>query len=104
MVKFISLNPSPKAGKKYRVVLLNDEGRERTIDFGAKTYEDYTMIQDEPKEKRENRRYVYLSRHRPREDWTITGVYTPGFWARWILWNKPTIRGSLSDVRKQFGF
>jgi hypothetical protein len=28
---------------------------------------------------------------------------TPGFWAKHILWNKPSLGSSIDDTRKKFG-
>jgi hypothetical protein len=67
-----------------------------TIQFGAKGYTDYTLSQDNEKKKN------YISRHKDREDWTKNGIYTAGFWSRWLLWNKPTIASSLKDIKKRF--
>ena len=83
-------------GKKFDVVLADDSGKQHTIRFGAAGYEDYTTHKD-PK-----RRERYLLRHKAREDWTRSGILTPGFWSRWILWNLPTLEASLADVRRRF--
>ena len=95
MAKLIKLVHSPIQGKKYRVYLEVD-GKEHHVDFGSAGYEDYT------KHKEEARKALYLGRHKAREDWTISGILTPGFYARWILWNKKTIAESLKDVKERF--
>jgi hypothetical protein len=94
-VVFRSLEKSNKAGKKWRVNLTVN-GRSRTIHFGAAGMDDFTKTKDEAQKAR------YIDRHEKREDWTAKGVPTAGFWSRWILWNKPTVAASLSDVRKRF--
>ena len=94
-VVFKSLSVSPKKGKKWRVVLLV-KGRNKTIDFGAKGMEDMTMHKD-PK-----RRKLYIERHRARENWTKSGIMSPGFWSRWLLWEKPDINDALAFTRKKF--
>ena len=76
---------------KYQVTL---DGK--TIKFGAKGYSDFT------KHGEEARKELYLNRHRSSEDWSYAGRYTPGFWARWILWNKRSVSASLADVRHRF--
>ena len=86
---------SPLKSKKYRVVFPN----ESHVDFGASGYKDFILSGgDEDKKK------AYLARHEPREDWRRTGIDTAGFWARWILWNKPTLKSSIADVNKRFNF
>jgi hypothetical protein len=44
----------------------------------------------------------YIARHQAREDWNnpFSGA---GFWARWILWNKPTLQSSVNDTKERFG-
>lgn len=86
------LYPSPITAKKFRV----DFPDGRHIDFGASGYSDY------PTHKDYDRMLRYLNRHQAREDWTLSGIQTAGFWARWILWNKPNIYDSISDTEHQF--
>ena len=44
----------------------------------------------------------YIIRHRAREDWTLRGVRSPGFWSRWLLWNKPSLGASIRDLHRRF--
>lgn len=92
-MKLIKIIPSPKAASKYMAVFLTDFG-EKIVYFGAKGYEDFTTSGDEAKKA------AYLKRHEPRENWN--NPYTAGALARWILWNKPTIKASISDYKKRF--
>ena len=78
------------APKKWKVVFPDGS----SVSFGAKGYEDFTTTRDQ--QKKEN----YLKRHSGNEDWT--NYRTAGFWSRWLLWNKPTLTGSIADVRKRF--
>ena len=66
------------------------------VHFGATGYEDYTQHGDK------ERKAAYLARHKAREDWTLQGVTSAGFWARWILWNKPSLASSIADVNRRF--
>lgn len=84
----ISSNPS----KKYTVKIDN-----KTISFGARGYSDYTKHKDSQRKQR------YINRHKVRENWTKSGITTPGFWSRWILWNKPTLKESIENTEKRFG-
>ena len=36
------------------------------------------------------------------QDWSKKGIHTAGFWAKHVLWSKPTIRGSVKDLQKKF--
>lgn len=92
--EFLSLK---KAKKPYKyVVRLRIDDKDKSIRFGRVPYSDYTKHKDPERKER------YLARHRAREDWTRSGVDTAGFWARWLLWNKPTIQSSLEDVLRRF--
>jgi hypothetical protein len=43
----------------------------------------------------------YILRHHG-EKWGIRGINTAGFWSRWLLWNKPSIRESANDIERRF--
>jgi len=82
-----------KAKKPYKYeVELNG----KKIQFGASGYSDFTLSGDETKKTN------YLLRHKARENWTRSGIMTKGFWSRWLLWNKPSIQGSIDDIEKRF--
>lgn len=83
--------------KKYKVTIVSPNGTRKTVQFGAKGYSDFT------KHKDPERRDRYDSRHKPRENWAKSGIDTAGFWAKWILWNKPTLKESISDTSNRFG-
>ena len=87
----ISIQKSSRAGKKYMAKVNN-----KTIHFGADGYEDFTTSKDE------KRKASYLARHRTSEDWSLSGVNAAGFWARWVLWNKPSITASIRDINQRF--
>ena len=96
MVKLVSVTPSDKPEKKLQVKLLTDSGREKNIHIGAKGMDDFTKTKDEEQKER------YITRHRAREDWRLSGLMTAGFWSKHLLWNKPTLRASIEDVRDKF--
>jgi hypothetical protein len=98
MVRIISFSRSDNPEKKYKVVIERD-GREKTIHFGASGYKDYTLFSAL---EREQRKKNYISRHQSKEDWTMSGIDTAGFWAKHILWNKPSVSASLADTRRRF--
>lgn len=87
----ITLKKSKDGKHKYEA---NIDGK--TIKFGAKGYSDYTIHKD-PKRKQR-----YLKRHSTNEDWSKSGIDTAGFWAKHLLWNKPTISASIKDIEKRF--
>lgn len=93
-----TLQPSDLAGKKYRVEIVDAQrGTRRTVHFGATGYSDYTIHKDPERMAR------YTQRHRARENWSKSGLYTAGFWSKWILWNKPSLAASIRDTAQRFG-
>ena len=71
-----------------------DNGRIRTVHFGSAGASDYTQHRDPVRKQR------YLARHAPSEDWDEPT--TAGALARWILWNKETLRESVADYARRF--
>lgn len=81
--------------KKFDAVFERN-GREIVQPFGQKGYSDFT------KHKDTSRRQRYLTRHRGmHENWN--DPTSAGALSRWILWNKPTFKASLSDYKRRFG-
>ena len=87
---------SSRPEKKFMVEIVSSYGHSRVVHFGAKGMSDYTLHKDK------TRRANYVARHSKREDWASTGIFTPGFWSRWLLWNKPTLRASKNDISRHF--
>ena len=83
---------SDKPDKKYYIITDND----KKVYFGAAGMSDFTIHKDEARKQR------YINRHKRNENWTISGKDTAGFWSRWLLWDKPTIKESYSDIKKRF--
>ena len=83
---------------KYEAVFRVEQGgkhHEKTVKFGAKGYEDYTMHKDPERKRR------YVERHgRGREHWSSPD--TAGALSRWILWNKTGFRDSVADFKRRF--
>lgn len=89
--------PSTKSDKKLMAVFINMKTeKQKTVHFGSMGYGDFTTTKDKEKKIR------YLARHRVRENWD--NPITAGALSRWILWNKPTIKASITDYKKKFGF
>jgi Family of unknown function (DUF5754) len=86
-------------GKHKYMVYIRDDAQDkvRKVLFGAKGYSNYTIHKDPLRKQR------YITRHQKKEDWTRRGAFTPGFWSRWVLWNKPTLKNSLKVAKKKLG-
>jgi len=69
----------------------------KTVHFGAKSYLDYTQHKDPARQKR------YIQRHKKSEDWTASGIETAGFWARWLLWEYPSMDDAIHNIQEKFG-
>ena len=57
-------------------------------------------MSDYTKHKNPERKKLYENRHKSRENWN--DPLTAGFYAKNILWNKPTITESVKDTNKRF--
>ena len=86
----IIISPSDKPTKKFEARI---DGR-KSIHFGAKNYEDYTIHKDPERKER------YIDRHSKNEDWNNPS--TAGFYSRWLLWNKSKITESIRDINRRF--
>jgi hypothetical protein len=95
LLKLLRISRSHNPEKKLDAVFEKDNGRTKSISFGAKGYEDFTTHHDE---ERKNR---YLKRHNKHEDWNKPD--SAGALSRWILWNKSTVQSSIRDYKSKFG-
>ena len=82
---------SNKPDKKYYIIT-NDN---KKVYFGQAGASDMSIHKDEQRKQR------YIKRH-TNENWSKSGIDTAGFWSRWLLWNKPTIKESYEDIKKRF--
>lgn len=92
--KLLSITKSDKPDKKLMAQFLQQDGRTKTIYFGAAGMDDFTKSNDKEKKKR------YLTRHSKNESWS--DPMTAGALSRWILWNKPTLEASIRDFCRRF--
>jgi len=61
----IEIKKSTREGKKLQAILTYDDGRTKTVHFGAEGYEDYTTSKDKEQRSR------YLLRHKKNENWNV---------------------------------
>jgi hypothetical protein len=88
-----TVRKSLKKTKKWDAIFETD-GKQKVVSFGAAGMSDYTKHKDETRKQR------YLNRHSAREDWETPD--TPGALSRWILWNKPSFKASVTDFKTRF--
>lgn len=93
----IKITKSNKPDKKMMAIFedCNTE-RRKTVHFGAKGMSDFTIHKDEERKKR------YLSRHKANENWN--NPTSAGSLSRFILWNKTSLRASITDYKSRFKF
>ena len=86
----IIITKSKNKDKKYDARI---DGK-RTVSFGAAGMSDFTKNKDPERKQR------YLNRHRKNENWS--DPTTAGFFAKNLLWNKPTLTESIKDTNNRF--
>lgn len=93
-MKVISISDSTKPDKKLMAVFDND-GRKKTVHFGAKGMDDYTIAKS--KEQRDR----YRTRHA--KDLQTGDPSRAGFLSYYILWGDSTSRAkNISDYKRKF--
>tara|TARA_R110000803_G_scaffold125051_1_gene192784 strand:- start:390 stop:722 length:333 start_codon:yes stop_codon:yes gene_type:complete len=107
MVKLLKVLESKKNGKKFDAYFMLDNGKEKVVSFGSKNYRDYTLINNKSSKfylpKKVDRNIVkeaYIRRHKERENWN--NPLTAGALSRWILWELPTLGGSIAKFKNKF--
>ena len=91
----VEIKKSSKKDKKLMAIFSNCSTR-KTVHFGAAGYSDLTIHRDEARKLR------YLKRHQKNEHWN--DPFTAGSLSRWVLWNKVSLKDSIADYKKRFGF
>jgi cation diffusion facilitator CzcD-associated flavoprotein CzcO len=92
---FVEIKPSTTKAKKLMAIFYDEKKKKiKTVHFGQKGFSDF------PSHKDKSRKERYLTRHEKRENWN--DYMTAGSLSRWILWNKPTLKASISDYKKRF--
>jgi hypothetical protein len=94
-MKLIKIVESTKPDKKMMAVFENENGRTKTIHFGSRGMDDFTLTKD--KEQRER----YIARHSANEDFNKPD--TAGSLSRWILWGNSVSKSkNIAEFRKKF--
>ncbi len=90
-----STNPS----KKWMIKVIYDN-KSKTIHFGGKSYNDYTIYyKQEGKEKADERKTLYIARHKKDN---LNDPFSAGFWSMNLCWSEPTIAESLKKVLSKY--
>jgi hypothetical protein len=94
--KKVVFKKSTNPEKKYMAIFYENGKKIKTTHFGAAGMSDYTKHKDPARKQR------YMNRHRATEDWQKP--MTAGALSRFILWNKPSLKASISDYKKRFNY
>lgn len=94
--KKVTIKKSTNPKKKYMAVFYENGKKIKTTHFGCAGMSDYTKHKDPARKQR------YMNRHKATEHWQKP--MTAGSLSRYILWNKPTLRASISDYKKRFNY
>ena len=88
----VIIKRSNKPDKKFDAVIDN----KKIVSFGFKNMSDFTLHKDPERKAR------YIARHKSNEDWAKSGIKTAGFYAKHVLWNKPTLQASVNDLNHRY--
>lgn len=97
-----TIKRSHNPAKKYDAIFIKPNGSTITKPFGQKGYNDFILYNSKygPSIANEHKKR-YLGRHSGMgEHWNQPD--TPGALSRWVLWNKKTLKASISDFKKRF--
>ena len=95
----VYIKESTNPAKKW-MIKVNYNNQTKTIHFGAKSYNDYTIYyKEEGKEKADERKRLYITRHKGDN---LTDPFSPGFWSYFLCWSEPTIAESLKKVLSKY--
>jgi len=110
MIKLISIIPSKRKGKKWEASFSVDGKDNKTVNFGADGYRDYTLLSNKTskfylkeKSERDKVKSAYINRHRKREEklWKNSPM-SPATLSRFILWEKPTLTSAIVAFKARF--
>jgi hypothetical protein len=93
-MKLIKIVRSDKPEKKMMAVFEADSGRTKTIHFGSRGMDDYTITKDKEQMER------YLKRHRSSENWSKAD--SAGALSRYVLWSATTLEQGIRNYKNRF--
>ena len=92
----VHLSKSNRDGKKYMVKIYENNIKKKTIHFGASGYADFT------RGATSEQRSQYIKRHKKNEDWGRSGIFSSGFWSRWLLWERTNLTDAIKNIERKF--
>ncbi len=93
--------PYPATDNKHKFFIITADGHK--VNFGSAKNKDYTIYyRDYGKEIADKKKKAYIARHsKLNEKWGRDGINTAGYYARWLLWEEPTIEASYKKIREK---
>ena len=88
----ITISESTRPDQKW---MAKAKGR-RTVHFGQRGASDYTLNHDEAQ------RQAYIARRGKAENWGRTGVMTPGWLSRHLLWEKRSLPAAIAAASHMY--
>ena len=88
----IYISESGRANKKWKA---ETEGR-RAVHFGQRGADDFTIPREEAA------RQANIARHGSKENWGRTGVMTPGWLSRHLLWEKRSLPAAIAAASRMY--
>jgi hypothetical protein len=93
-MKLIKIVRSDKPEKKMMAVFETGSKRTKTIHFGSRGMDDYTITKDKEQMER------YLKRHKSSENWSKPD--SAGALSRYVLWSATTLEQGIRNYKNRF--
>jgi hypothetical protein len=95
MVYTFDVSESNNKNKKLKVIIYKDGIKVKTFHVGDNRYADYIQYYRSSPSLADERKRLYLLRHHKEDN---NNILTNAYWAKNLLWNKPTLELSISDI------
>ena len=89
------VSDSNNKNKKLKVVIYKDGVKVKTLHIGDNRYADYIQYYRSDPSIANERKRLYLLRHHKEND----DIMSKNYWAKNLLWNKPTLKQSIKDIK-----
>ena len=94
-MKLVKIVKSSKKNKKFDAIFLKDNGKEKTVSFGASGMNDYTLTKDKDARLRYRKRHI--------KDLKTKDPSRAGYLSYYILWGDSTsLQENIKAYRKRF--
>jgi RNA recognition motif-containing protein len=99
-MKLVSITKATDGKHKYTAIF-DVDGKSKTVHFGAKNYNDFTIYSKQDKQLAEIKKKAYLARHEKRETWS--DPTSPGSLSRHLLWgDSSSLKQNIIEFKKKF--